>query len=81
MISLLLAVSLAHADEPVDLGVLKNSELRVVQKVLYPLAGRSEIDVALGVMPFDGFTVAPQVTGAYTQHLSEKVGEIGRAHV
>jgi outer membrane beta-barrel protein len=74
MISLLLAVSLAHADEPVDLGVLKNSELRVVQKVLYPLAGRSEIDVALGVMPFDGFTVAPQVTGAYTQHLSEKVG-------
>ncbi|MDP2306817.1 MAG: outer membrane beta-barrel domain-containing protein [Pseudomonadota bacterium] len=59
---------------PVDVGVLKNSDIRVVQKVLYTKEDRLELGVSLGVMPFDGYTVAPAVLGSGTMHLSEKVG-------
>ena len=69
-----LLASLALADEPVDIGVLKNSDIRVVQKVLYKKEGRLELGAGLGVMPFDGFTVAPQLALSGTMHLSEKIG-------
>ncbi len=62
------------ATGPVDVGVLKNSDIRVVQKVLYTKEDRLELGLRLGVMPFDGYTVAPQVLGSATMHLSEKVG-------
>lgn len=73
MLSLLLA-SIAFAEEPVDIGVLKNSDLRVVQKVLYPKEGRLELGASLGVLPFDPFTIAPQLAVSGTMHLSEKIG-------
>lgn len=70
----LLAASLALAEEPVDIGVLKNSDLRVVQKVLYTKEKRTEFGVSVGVLPFDPFTVAPQLTASGAMHLSEQVG-------
>lgn len=69
-----LVASLAFAAEPVDIGVLKNSDLRVVQRVLYTKEDRTELGAALGVMPFDPFTVAPQLAVSGTLHLSEKIG-------
>lgn len=74
---MLLAPLLVHASlaqDTVDLGVLKHSEIKVVQKVLYNKASRLEVGAALGVMPFDGYTIAPVVNlrGAY--HLSETIG-------
>ncbi len=71
MLTLLLA-SLAFAEEPVDIGVLKDSDLRVVQKLLYPKEKKTEIGVHLGVMPFDGFTIAPQLAVTGGMHLSER---------
>lgn len=76
-----LLASLALAAEPaappvapVDIGVLKNSDIRVVQKVLYTKEDRLELGAALGIMPFDGFTVAPQLAVSGTTHLSEQIG-------
>jgi outer membrane beta-barrel protein len=72
MLTLLLA-STALAAEPVDIGVLKNSDLRVVQKVLYTKEGRLELGAALGVLPFDMMTVAPKVALSGTLHPSETI--------
>ncbi|MFZ5477183.1 MAG: outer membrane beta-barrel domain-containing protein [Myxococcota bacterium] len=66
--------TLALAEDPVDLGVLKNSDLRVVQKVLYTKEKRLELGAHLGVLPFDGFTVAPQLAATGTMHLTEQFG-------
>ncbi|MDP2311777.1 MAG: outer membrane beta-barrel domain-containing protein [Pseudomonadota bacterium] len=79
MLTLLLA-SLAFAETPppatgpVDVGVLRNSDIRVVQKVLYTKEDRMELGVSLGVMPFDGYTIAPQVLGTLALHPSEQLG-------
>jgi outer membrane beta-barrel protein len=79
MLTLLLATlafaeTPAAAPGPVDLGVLANSDLRVVQKMLYTKEKRLELAAHLGVMPFDGFTVAPSLAVSGTMHLSEKIG-------
>lgn len=67
------AFAQSTASTPVDLGVLKNSEIRVVQKVLYTKEKRLEMGAHLGILPFDRFTWSPQLalTGGY--HLSENV--------
>lgn len=59
---------------PLDLGLLRNSEISVVQKLVYTMDGRSEMALALGVMPFDPYTVAPVANFAYTLHTSETWG-------
>lgn len=75
---LLLFSSLALAADPVDLGVLKNSDLKVVQRRLYTQEDRLELGAHLALMPFDLITLTPalQITGGY--HLSESVGIEGR---
>lgn len=73
MLSLILAAS-ALAESPVDLGVLQDSDVRVVQKVLYPKEKRTELGVHVGALPFDPFTVAPQVAATAGYHLSETLG-------
>jgi outer membrane beta-barrel protein len=60
--------------EPVDLGLLRDSELSVVQKRLYSMEKRSELGVHLGLMPFDAYTVAPFARGTFTMHRSESLG-------
>jgi len=61
-------------DNPVDIGVIKDSDRSVVQKMLYTKEGRVELGAHLGWMPFDTFTTTPlvAVTGGY--HLSEEWG-------
>lgn len=71
---MLLLVSLALAQDPVDIGVLQNSDLKVVQKVLYTKDGRAEIGVNLGMLPFDGFTFAPQLKANGGIHFSDTLG-------
>ena len=50
MLSLLLAATLGHAAEtgPVDVGALKASEIKVVQKSLYGMDDRTEMGAHLG---------------------------------
>lgn len=62
------------AVETVDIGVIKESDVRVVQRRLYSKDGTFEIGVALGVLPFDGFTVAPKAQFTGTLFLSETFG-------
>jgi outer membrane beta-barrel protein len=70
---MLLIAAAALAQDTVDIGVLKNSELRVVQKQLYKKEGKLELGVGLAAV-MDGFTIAPalHLGGAY--HLSENIG-------
>lgn len=75
-----LSIAPAHAEEPaakvetVDIGVIKNSDIKVVQRRLYAKDGKLELGVALGALPFDGFTFAPKVQLTGTKFLSEKFG-------
>ncbi len=59
---------------PVDLGLLRDSELSVVQKRLYPMEKRTELGVHLGLMPFDAYTVAPFARGTFALHRTESFG-------
>lgn len=70
----LLAPSAALAQETIDLGVLKNSDIKVVQKVLYPKEGRSELAIHVGWMPFDAYSSTPVAAFSYGSFLSETVG-------
>jgi outer membrane beta-barrel protein len=79
MLSLLLSATIAAAaDAPssgaVDIGVLQDSDIRVVQKVLYTKEDRTELGAHLGIMPFDGFTFAPQLAVTGAMHPSETFG-------
>jgi len=59
---------------PLDLGLLRNSEVSVVQKLAYSKEKRSEIGVTVGVMPFDVYTWAPMANGTFTLHRTETFG-------
>ena len=46
----------ADAQNTVDIGVIKNDDVKVVQQLLYPKEGRTEIGGHLATMPFDAYT-------------------------
>ena len=73
LLSALLVSSTAYGQETVDIGVIKNSERRVVQKLLFPKEGRTEFGVHLGVMPFDAYLVTPNLQFSFDLHLSESL--------
>ena len=75
MLSLFVLANLnnAHATETIDIGTLKNTEIKVVQKILYTKKGKSEYGVHLGLMPFDAYTITPKIDLTYGQHLSEEL--------
>jgi outer membrane beta-barrel protein len=75
---LLLLSNLALATDPVDLGVLKNSDLKVVQKRLYTQEDRLEMGAHLGLLPFDLITVTPYLFVNGTYHFSESAAVEGR---
>jgi outer membrane beta-barrel protein len=56
-----------------ELGVLRQDDVTVVQKILYPKKSRAEFGVHLAVMPFDPYSWAPNLQLSFDQHLSEKV--------
>lgn len=68
---LFLLASAALAQDPVDIGVIKNEDIRVVQKVLYFKEDRNEFGAHVGIMPFDGATFAPQIALTGARHFSE----------
>lgn len=65
--------STALAQETVDIGVIKDSDISVVQNVLYPKDGRLEVGGALGWMPFDPLVTAPNAQFILDSHLSESL--------
>jgi outer membrane beta-barrel protein len=88
ILPMLLLATLAHAEsitdgaknaannaakDTLDIGVLKDSEVKVVQKMIYTKEDKLELGAHLGLMPFDGYTVAPQLALTGAQHFSEKV--------
>lgn len=67
------ALPSAHAAEPgpVDLGVLKQSDIRVVQRRLYSQEDRLELGAHLGLLPFEDILFTPQLLLSGGWHLSE----------
>lgn len=61
-------------ENPLDLGVLKDRDIKVVQKLLYPKEGRNEFGVQLGWMPFDSYTSTPVGGLNYVRHFTEEWG-------
>lgn len=70
----MLSTAPAFAQETIDIGTIRNEDITVVQRLLYPKAGRAEIGLHAGVMPFDAYITTPNASLSYVQHLSEQVG-------
>jgi outer membrane beta-barrel protein len=60
-----------HAQETVDIGIIKNEQITVVQKLLYPKTARTELGLHLGWMPFDAYLTTPNIQVSYDIHRSE----------
>ncbi len=69
----ILASSVSFAQETVDVGVLKNSDLRVVQDILYPKDGALEIGGHVGWMPFDPLVTTPIASLSIDKHFNEEL--------
>lgn len=63
--------AVSFAQETIDIGTLKNTEIKVVQKILYTKTGKTEYGGHFGLMPFDAYTITPKIDLTYGQHLSE----------
>jgi outer membrane beta-barrel protein len=77
MIVASLALSLgspAHAQNAVDVGVLKDDDIKIVQKMLYPKADKLEMGAHLAMMPFDAFTFTPAMALTVAKHMREDLG-------
>jgi len=61
----------ASAQDAIDVGVLRNSDITVVQKMLYSKKGRNEVGAHFGLMPFDAYTTTPQVLISAEMHQPE----------
>jgi outer membrane beta-barrel protein len=68
-----LTCSAASAQETLDIGVLKDSDLQVVQNVLYPKDGRLEIGGHLGWMAFDPLLTTPNGQLSIDKHFSDSL--------
>lgn len=76
----LLSAPAAAQETPLDLGLLKQSDVSVVQKMLYSKEGRFEYGAAAGWAPFDSYTTTP-LLGVYgLKHFSEELGVEVAAH-
>ena len=67
----LLASGSASAQETVDIGVIRESDISVVQKLLYPKTDRTELGVHLGWMPFDALLTTPNLQASFNLHMNE----------
>jgi len=72
--AILLGSTPASAQNAVDVGVIHNKDVKVVQKLLYPKAGRLEYGGHLGVMPFDAYTFTPLGAATVAYHFREDMG-------
>jgi outer membrane beta-barrel protein len=60
------------AAQTVDIGVIRNEDITVVQRLLYPKTDRVEIGFAAGVMPFDPYLTTPNAQLWFVRHFSER---------
>ena len=67
----LLCTGTAQAQEAIDVGILQDTDINVVQKMLYPKDGKLELGGHLGWMPFDTYTTTPILNLSGALHLSE----------
>ncbi len=65
--------TVANAQDPLELGVIRDDDIHVVQKLMYPKDGRSEIGVHVGIMPFDPYITTPNAQISYNSHFNEQV--------
>lgn len=72
--ALLSATTAAHAQETIDVGVLRDEDISVVQNLLYPKKDHKEFGFHLGLMPFDAFTLTPLASLSAVLHRSETLG-------
>jgi outer membrane beta-barrel protein len=68
------AATPALAQDTVDIGTIKDSDIVVVQRLLYPKDNRSELGVHLGAFAFDPFLFTPNVQLSFDKHFSETLG-------
>ncbi len=68
------AASTAKKPETVDIGIIKNSDIKVVQRRLYSKEHTLELGLAIGALPWDTFTFAPKLQLTGTSFLSETLG-------
>ena len=64
----------ATAQNTIDVGVIHDADVSVVQKLLYPKAGRQEYGAHLVVMPFDAYTFTPAAAITVAHHFREDMG-------
>ena len=69
----LFATGMALAQETVEIGVIRDEDIAVVQRMLYPKVDRSEFGVHLGIMPFDPYLTTPNAQFTFTRHLTNTV--------
>ena len=72
LLSTLAPLAASHAQDAVDIGVIKESEVQVVQKLLYPKTGKTESGLHLGFMPFDFATKTPNAEASVQVHMDER---------
>jgi outer membrane beta-barrel protein len=70
----LFASGLSIAQETVEIGVIRDEDITVVQKMLYPKVDRNEFGVHLGIMPFDPYLTTPNAQLSFTRHLTNQIG-------
>jgi outer membrane beta-barrel protein len=56
---------------PVDIGIVRDSDISVVQKLKYGKDGRTELGIYAGVIPFDAYTFTPMAGLSGGMHVSE----------
>ncbi len=61
----------AAAQDPVDIGVIRDSDTLVVQDLLYPKAQHTEVTFSAAVMPFDPYTLTPSLQLGFAWHQTE----------
>ncbi len=63
----------ARAQDALELGVIRNEDVHVVQKIAYPKEDRTELGAHVGIMPFDAFLTTPNAQLSFNRHLSESM--------
>jgi outer membrane beta-barrel protein len=72
--TLLLLTAPSQAQDTLEIGVIRNDDIHVVQRMLYPKANRSEFGLHVGLMPFDPYLTTPNLQVSYTKHIKERLG-------
>lgn len=73
-LSLIELSNTVQAQETIDVGLLKNKDIKVVQNQLYGKEGMKEVSLHAGMMPFDAFSITPKLEASYANFMSDSLG-------